>query len=172
MKLLAFDLATVTGVAVGDARASGPNCFTENLGSAGESHGARFAQAARMTKRLIQTHKPDHIAIEQPIASGAKGSASRVAMAMGLRAAVFLTAHMMHVPVSEHSVLTVRSHFIGHGRLPRKQAKEAVIRRCCRLGWPVGNDNEADAAAVWEYVRAHHRIASVAPMGGLFDAIG
>jgi Holliday junction resolvasome RuvABC endonuclease subunit len=153
MILLAFDLASNTGVAVGDS-SSRPICSSEQLGDTGASHGARFAQALVMTKRLILEHKPDFIIVEQAIASGAPGAASRVQLAMGLRACVYATCHFHHIKFREYPVQTIRKHFIGRGNLKRDAAKGETINRCKRLGWAIANDNEADAAAAWDLARA------------------
>ena len=33
----------------------------------------------------------------------------------------------------------------------RATAKPMVIRQCIKMGWPVSDDNEADALAIWHY---------------------
>ena len=57
----------------------------------------------------------------------------------------------------------------GQGRMDRKSAKIATIRRCEQLGWYVTNDNEADACALWDYTCARLRAQSTSTPGGLFD---
>lgn len=170
MIILALDLATTTGVAVGSP-GNRPICFTENLGNAGEHHGARFAQAFRMTKRLIQQYKPDLIAIEAPIGTAGGGTKNRPLVLMGIRACVMGVSHMMHVPTEQHEVGTIRKHFLGVGNLKRDDAKRATIGRCRSLGWTVMNDNEADAAALWDYACARlsrsHAIASTPLFAGV-----
>lgn len=44
---------------------------------------------------------------------------------------------------------TVRRLFIGHGNLPRDEAKAAVMRRCRQLRWNPQNLDESDAGALW-----------------------
>lgn len=46
-------------------------------------------------------------------------------------------------------VQTIRKSFIGHGNLPGKIAKARVGAMCGLLGWQPGNEDEADAGAVW-----------------------
>jgi Holliday junction resolvasome RuvABC endonuclease subunit len=166
MKLLAFDLATNTGVAFGPA-GSVPTCQTVRLGEAGDHHSARFSQALHLTHTLIADLRPDLIVVEQPIAAGAKGGADRILMAAGLRACVMGVARLRSVRIREYAVATVRKHFIGDAKLKRTEAKSAVIAECLRRGWSVQNDNEADAAALWDLACAKAGF-QVAP-GGLFS---
>lgn len=170
MILLAMDLATRTGLAIGDT-SGGPLCHTETLGKPGEGHGHRFSQCLHMTRRLIEQHKPAVIAIEAPIVTGAKGGAERAQLAMGLRACVMGICHIRGVRFLEYPVQTIRKHFIGQGNLKRDEAKRAVMNRCRQLGWHVDNDNESDAAAVFDLARAKLRYSATLPPG-LFDAAG
>jgi len=167
MKILALDLATATGVAIGDAHGA-PLCHTERLGQAGQPHGARFSEALHMTRRLIEQHKPDLVVIESPIVTGVKGGEQRAQLAMGLRACVLAVCHMRGVKTSEYAVQSIRKHFIGDPRAKRDRAKRLTIERCQRRGWHVSNDNEADACAVWDYARAKIGVATPTP-NGLFD---
>lgn len=168
MRLLAFDLATSTGVAIGDAR-DAPLCHTERLGEAGRAHGARFSQAFHMASRLIKQHQPDLVAYEEPIASGVTGAQERVQLAMGLRACLLAVCHMRGVRAAGYHVSSVRKHFIGRGDFKRNDAKARTIARCRDFGWHVANDNEADACAVWEYARAMERLETTMPANGLFN---
>jgi Holliday junction resolvasome RuvABC endonuclease subunit len=168
MKILAFDPATAMGVAIGDAQ-DGPLCHTERLGEQGKHHGQRFLQSQIMTARLIKQHKPDLIALEQAIVSGVKGGEQRAQLAFGLRACIMSVAFKANIRVVEYPVQTIRKHFIGNGALKRNEAKSAVMIRCKQLGWHVTNDNEADAAAVWEYARTAERQISTLPPNGLFE---
>lgn len=168
MILIALDLSTRTGIAIGET-SGGPLCHTEVLGKPGESHGHRFSQALHMTKRLIEQHGPDVIAIEAPIVTGAKGGQERAQLALGLRACVMGICHIRGVRFVEYPVQTIRKHFIGQGNLKRTEAKAAVMKRCRQLGWHVDSTDEADAAAVWDLARAKLRYSATLPPG-LFDA--
>ena len=168
MKILALDLATATGVAVGDT-SDRPWCHTERLSDAGASHGARFRACMLATKKLVRQHEPDVIALEQAVATVMQGSPTRLHVALGLRASVLAMADYFGLRVEEYAVSTVRKHFIGHGKMKGKDAKAAVIARCNKLGWIVENDNEADAAAVWDYARAVLDRKFTPTPNGLFD---
>ena len=168
MKLMALDLATNTGVAIGDVSGS-PLCHSESLGKAAGSQGARFSEALYMTRRLIEQHKPDAIAIEAAVITGVVGGQARLESALGIRGVVMCVAHVKRVAVYEHAVVSIRKHFIGSGKVKRAEAKAATIARCRQLGWHVANDNEADAAALWDFTRAKLRLGATPSAGGLFD---
>ena len=168
MNIIALDLASKCGVAIGRP-GNTPICFTEVLGETGMHHGARFAQAIRMMNRLIKQYEPGLIVLEAPIGVHGGGSKRRPEVLMGLRGNVMGIAHMHHVPFEQHEVATIRKHFIGHGRLKRAEAKAATIKRCKQLGWKVNNDDEADAAALWDLACSlqsrSHSIASTPLFG-------
>jgi hypothetical protein len=86
---------------------------------------------------------------------------------MGLRACVLAIAQRRRVPVQEFPVSAIRKHFLGHAGLKRADAKLKTMARCRQIGWAVANDNEADAAACWEYARARLRLGSLPVSGGL-----
>lgn len=166
MRLLALDIATVTGVAVGETSGA-PVCFSERLGEAGAPHGHRFSRMLEFTAWLIKRHDPEAIALEAAIAAGPAGGAERVQLAMGLRATVLAIAYRKRVRVYEYPVSAIRKHFIGRSGMKRAEAKKATLSRCAQIGWSVQNDNEADAAAVWEYSRARLRLGTLPVNGGL-----
>lgn len=168
MRILALDLATNTGVALGEPGAI-PSCWTEQLGSAGDTHAARFSQGLLFIRQALRSYRPDLIVIEQPIAAGAKGGADRIFIAAGLRACIMGEARLASVRCREFAVATVRKHFIGTSRMNRTAAKSATIAECVRRGWIVANDNEADAAALWDLACAKSGF-QVSP-GGLFSQL-
>lgn len=168
MKIVALDLATTTGIAIGDT-AGKPVGQTEQLGDVGGLHGRRFAYAMRLTSDLIRDHKPDLVVIEEPIANGPVGDRNRLMMAMGLRGVVFAACSVRKVRVAEYSVNTVRKHFIGNGFIRSEPAKKATFERCVRLGWKPANFDEADAMAVWDLARSHYAKVTTPTPNGLFD---
>lgn len=168
--IVALDLATRTGVAAGDP-CGAPTAFTVTLGAHGDPHGHRFAAAMRMTKRLIDEHSPDLIALEAPV-TGRREKAAVPYVLMGLRGAVLGTAAMFGVPVVDHDVRKIRKHFVGFN--PTRKAgdpKEPVMARCRQLGWTFHTPDEADALALWDYAcsmkRAEHGVMTA---GGMFNA--
>jgi Holliday junction resolvasome RuvABC endonuclease subunit len=170
MKILALDLATSVGLAFGQAL-SAPVTWSVNLG-AGDKQ--KFARAMKMTKRAIEEYQPDVVAIEAPIQGNMKST-----FLIGLVACVEGVCEWMDVPTEKHNIATVRKHFLGYApnlrdfkgsRLQQqKQVKALVMNRCRVLGWSVGSDDCADAAAVWDYAmsirRGDHAMKTT---GGLF----
>jgi hypothetical protein len=176
--ILALDLAGVTGVAVG-APGGAPTAWSVDLGKS-RSEDARFSKALVLTHKLIETHKPDLIAIEAPV-GGPKTSHFLV----GLVACVRGCAFNRKVRVEAYNIASIRKHFCGghvtsaaYGHLEPKRRKAAaraagknlVMQRCRQLGWQADDDNAADAAALWDYACAlasrSHQLTSIP---GLFE---
>lgn len=178
MNIVALDVATRCGVAVGRPQAA-PRAWSEHLG---ETDDARFAQALRLTDRLIREHRPEVVVVEAAI-GGEKASH----LLIGLVACVRGACTARGVEVESANIGAARKHFIGqhitsastafrHLRsqsarkaAARKAAKEAVMNRCRALGWPVRNDDEADAVALWDYAASRRSHAhAVMTAGGLW----
>ncbi len=166
MKIVALDLSTQTGVAVG-CPGSSPTFFSETFGESGDHQAARFSQCLDFINRLIRKQSPNLVVIEEPIATGVTGKKHRVFLAAGLRACVFGVCRMRGVRVAEYPVGEVRKHFIGVGNLRRDEAKRQVFAECLSRGWQCANDNESDAGAVWDLACAKEGYP-VSP-GGLFS---
>jgi len=174
MKILALDIATNTGVCVGESGAT-PKSWSVNLGE-GRSQDARFSEVLRLTQGLIQTHNPDFIAVEAAI-GGPKAShylIGLVACVRGCAANRGVNCEGMHLG-------SIRKHFLGKSyttkhfpHLKTADAKKAikglVMDRCRLLGWHVEDDDAADAAALWDYTCATKvRKFQAVPTGGLFN---
>lgn len=167
MNLLALDLGTATGVAFGPS-AQQPRTWSLNFENTGAGQSSVFSQAMFAAHRIFTKNKVDRLAFEEIIAAGPVGGASRSQVLMGLRGIFMGMAHRHGVPVSEYHVATVRKRFIGNGGLSGKVAKKCVVDRCWQLGWDVDNDDEGDAAAIWEFARWKHTGKQTPPPGGLF----
>lgn len=178
MIILALDLASVSGVAIGSTGGK-PTAWPVNLGQ-GRSEDARFSQALVLTHKLIEAHKPDLIVIEAPV-GGPKTSHFLV----GLVACVRGCAFNRRVRIESYNIAAIRKHFIGghvtsaaYGHLPpnkrkgaaRAAGKNAVMQRCRQLGWEAEDDNAADACALWEYACAlESRAHQLTSIPGLFE---
>ena len=161
MRILALDIARVMGVAVGE-HTGAPTCYTYTLGSAQSTHAYRCGEAARTTNMLIKKHKPDAVAIEACYINQRDPKKIRAAiMLLKLHGAVLGICHVHGLHPQEYTVQECRKHFISAGTLNRATAKATVMNTCELLGWEVENDNEADAAAVWEFHRAKEKLASI-----------
>lgn len=164
MKVLAFDTATKTGVAIGGAGES-PRAFSVDLGKVDWC--IRFSRILRLTHKLITEHRPDLVAVEAFV-GGPKANTDLA----GLVACVLGESDRLKVRTVSYYPATVRKHFLGNiPRSNRTPIKTQVFQRCRLLGWDVGDTDAADAAALWDFALSmqsrSHQMASV---GGLFGA--
>lgn len=171
MKIVALDIASVTGVAVGCPNSS-PQCWSVDLGKK-LSEEQRFSKALVMTHSVIAEHKPDLIAIEAAV-GGPKTSHFLV----GLLACVRGCAANRGVPAEVYAIGAIRKHFTGRvwtvkdfPHLKHAAAKAAikqqVIDRCHLLGWSPQDDNAADALALLDYALAKNTNHQARIAGGL-----
>lgn len=169
MKILAFDIATSTGVAYGSAGGT-PRSTTVRLRDAA-SGPDRFAKMIEATRKLVGDLRPDLVVYEAPI-----GGATADPMPAMLAACCAGQARSMGVRVEGCSLASIRKHFLGKNLtsrdfpgLTKPQArtaiKRAVIGRCLSLGWDVETDDEADACALWDYACATFARAQTVPPG-------
>jgi len=149
--ILAYDLASQTGLAIGAADRPAPILRTLNFGGDQLSQGAMLNGALRTFLSNIEEYSPTLVVFEKPVASGVPGGASRIELAMGWRAMLKVAAYQKNVPIHEYGVQSVRPHFIGAGKRRRGEAKKQVQERCRELRWGCKNSDEADAAALWAY---------------------
>ena len=172
MKILALDIASNTGIAVGSV-GSIPLAWSENLGKAPDER--RFSNVLRLTDRLIREHKPDFIAVEAAI-----GGKTTSHFLVGLVACVRGCAFNRGVPCEALHLGSIRKHFLGKALTTRdfpglshakaKQAiKAEVVKRCNLLGWNPPDHDSADAMALLDYALALKAPKYQArPLGGLF----
>lgn len=199
MKVLALDVATQCGIAVGSSKGD-PKCWSVDLGASvpelkiykpgktpseindlrsdhkKKADAMRFCAALRMTAGLISIHKPDLLVVEAFI-----GGQNASAYLIGLVACVQGCAEDRAVRCELVYPATVRKHFLGKNptsadfpaltQVQRKIAiKEKVAAQCRMLGWVVPDLDAADAAATWDWACANFAPAYQAkPTGGLFN---
>ena len=173
MKVLALDIATNTGVAVGNS-GENPKSWSVYLGDAPDDR--RFSNVLKLTEGLIEKNRPDLIVVEAAI-GGPKASAYLI----GLVACVRGQAARMGVRCEAAHLATVRKHFLGKSlsvkhfphlkpAAAKKAIKQQVIDRCNLLGWAPDTDDEADACALWDYAcAAYARGYQSKPLGELFN---
>ena len=171
MIIVALDIATQTGIAVGSPGGK-PKAWSVDLGK-GRGEDARFSKALVLTHELIERYRPDLIAVEAAI-----GGKFASAFLIGVVACVRGVAANRGVPVRSYTSGSVRKHFLGRALAKRdfpslkpaaatKAIKGEVIARCRLLGWEVADDNAADACALWDFACATAGFQT-APSGGLF----
>lgn len=149
---------TATGFAFGGVHDGAPRGGVWKLPGADEMVFDRtLASAGESLSHLIRLVKAERVCIEAPLLLNDSVHAAHTAMALiQLTGAFRAAAHRAGCKVTLVSVSTCRKHFIGHGRLPGKEAKRAVQRRCDQLGWTYQDDNHADSLAVWSYGMSLH----------------
>lgn len=174
MIVMAFDVATTTGVAWG-AAGDTPRFATLDFGK-GLSHAERFATAQDYASQMIQTHAPDVVVCEDKIG----GTAAHPFPGQAL-ACVMGEICRLGIPVELMTVASIRKGFLGkhltskdfpglNKHQSRKEIKRIVMKNCEMRGWTVANDDEADAGALWEAFCARRRFSQASPIqhGGLF----
>ena len=176
MKVLAFDIATNTGCAVGDTSGV-PTCWSVDIGK-GKSDAHRFSNVLKFTQDCIEKFQPDVVAVECAI--GGKNTSHFL---VGVLACVIGQTEFNKVKSVRFTASSIRKHFLGYnptrkGTFPNlshyqasKAIKNIVIARCNSLGWhiPEGDHDAADAAALWDMacsnLSVEHQMTSI---GGLF----
>lgn len=177
MKILALDIATTVGIAVGEAGGE-PTAWAKTLGKRGDED-LLFSQSLVLMSELIAEHEPDLIAYE-----GAVGGDRTSHYLVGIIACMRGCAANRGVRVVGCNIGAIRKHFIGRhitssdyphlakGKaksFARKEAKRLVQARCKMLGWNADCEDSADGCAVWDFACAKEG-AQVQPGGGLFHA--
>jgi Holliday junction resolvasome RuvABC endonuclease subunit len=150
MIIAALDLATKTGVAVGPLGGR-PELWTLDLKSKGEAkfHATRLMQIQGLAHRLIAEHGARFIAIEKPFVA-THNNWETTLLTMGLTANVLSWAARKGIPVDIFPAQTVAKHFTGSGKMKRDDKKAAILAECRARGWDPTDDNQADAAALWD----------------------
>jgi len=160
--VLALDLARWTGCAVDHpARPGEPLLWTLKLPRADDDcYGPVFVALRDRLDEMLQVHKPQVLVFEAPLLAGTgvhmKAATARQLIGFASFAEEVGTRHGLDV--REASVQAVRAHFCRGGAGGRAK-KDEVMRRCRMLGWTPDNDNEGDAAALWDFQRHQLRVA-------------
>ncbi len=153
--ILALDVATTTGFALGRPADGAPaQIGSIRFGNAKASNNAIFAHALKWISKLLEPEpRPMTLILEAMlppmVKSGHTSTDVRNRLA-GLHGVIRAVAHLRGVyEIAEYSVTDIRRHFLGDHMIKREQAKTETVRRCIALGWPVEDDNAADACALW-----------------------
>ena len=152
--VLALDIASETGAAWDAPGGRRPLCSTWRAPYAStKEFGPRFAAFFRWLDDVIVVVKPDLLAFEAPLVphgSNMRTSADTVRYLIGLASIAETVASMHLIEAVEENVATIKKHFTGNGRAD----KGGMLARARALNWACRNDHEADAAALWCYVKA------------------
>lgn len=166
MRILALDLARLTGWAVGSPgviEGFGTHQFLKTEPWALGEYGL---DARLGFRRMLAHTEPDHVVYESPILMAgeaqinAKGRAflkvrdtpQKLRKMYGLPFELEVECYRRSIPVREANISTVRANFLM-GKVPRRSedCKLAVKTMARRRGWDIADDNEADALAVLDY---------------------
>ena len=159
---MGLDIASATGAAFDGEDSGIPRLLTFRAPSPtgdnqnGWDYGRTFGAFHVWLAELVATVKPQAIALEAPLVlAGVSGvkvltSQTTVRILFGLAAIAEMTASEAGVDVYEVNVATAKKHFAGHGRAD----KQMMLARCRQLRWNAKTDHEADAAAVWSFLKS------------------
>lgn len=167
MRVLALDLARLTGWAIGSTEHGVESFGTHEFPRVEASALGEYGMAARMTfRRMLAQVAPDLVVFEAPIlrsgtiAQRGNGKSfvktidtpQKLRKIYGLPWELEVECYKARIEVEEANMGSVRAHFLM-GKIPRasKECKIAVKVMARRRGWNITDDNEADALAVLDW---------------------
>lgn len=156
-RVLALDLATVTGWAYG-CPGSNPKCGHIRFGKPNSTRATIYRTYRDWLDEMWggrdgETNEiPEVIVYESPAIPAFMGGRTNIETT---RLLFGLAEHLEEwasgkTDLREATVSQVRSHFIG-SNMKAKIAKPLTLERCQDFGWEVATTDEADAAALWDY---------------------
>jgi Holliday junction resolvasome RuvABC endonuclease subunit len=163
MRILALDLATTTGWAVGGGNVKVRHGTLRLHASSLVGIGGICAELIDRVADLVVAHEPNRVIFEAPMMIGGR-SAHTARVLIGLSVAVEIFCYRRSIPCTEERVDTVRSAVLGRARFGgRDEAKLAVMKWAGLVGYKPANDNEADALALLDYALGMHRQGRLKP---------
>jgi hypothetical protein len=151
--ILALDLATCTGFAVGSSGVSVQAHGSFRLPKTGQDVGRYLVHFRDWLSARISEYEPWTIYFESPMLMGLKKTTPMVARKLNSLAGVTeMVATDRGIDCREANVSNICTHFLGRG-YPRKRErrKAATMSKCRELGWNPNDDNSADALALLDY---------------------
>ncbi len=140
--ILALDLASVTGWAIGEPGGT-PKHFSIRFATPGASHEAIFSNAMHWMQGMLSAYQPDLIVWEAPMPTSfnrGKTTSDATTILHGLPAVIGAAAYQSGIyDIRKAETRLVRHHFIGCNP-KRAKAKPMVIRQCQAMGWDVADD--------------------------------
>lgn len=156
--IMALDLATVTGYAIGRAGAA-PRSGSVRLRAADQERGvAPFNLGCFLRDRFV-LDKPDLLAVEDMLDPTAHRSGSSIVDQVMLHGVVEFMARANRIALRKVHRSTLLKHFTGSGKpRPRAVGKRDVIQAAQAFGLvPPGchDEDRCDAVAVWDWACAN-----------------
>ena len=169
MKLiLGLDVATTTGFAlytVGETLSTIQTGVINSKAMKGEKVEKKIVYLGYQLERLYDTHRPDFVAIEEPLRNVVSYSKKQQTLVdeeeitvnpntmqlLALASMAAFTADLRQIPWVTIPSSTWRKYFLGFGRKTgwkREDWKRATIERCRSLRIQVKNNDAADAVGV------------------------
>lgn len=162
----AFDLASVTGFAIGSAGGD-PVYGAHRLPRTYRDYGAFGDAYAVWLRGIIQEHKIDLVVYETPVLP-TKTNIETLRKLYSLGTVTEMVVRRLNasrsegasvIDVLETDMQTVRAHFIGVTRAPksivakerRAWMKRRIIDQCRARGWSPEDDNAADALSILDF---------------------
>ena len=169
--IVAFDLSTHTGWALGD----GGRPRAGSIDLKGPSEGATLARARRFFLEFFAGHPVTAIFAEAPVLPRNSSIGSRLSL-FGIRAMLVEVAFERGIPLTEVAVASWRRHFIGVTSAPKGTPKSkttlwlknTVIDECYNRGFGAVDDDAADALGLLDYALAKTNPAYGASAAPLF----
>lgn len=180
MTIMALDLATESGWAIGSTDRQKPRFGSERFAKRGQGPAEVGKSFFIWLSDMTRLDKIDGLYIERPmhpaVASRIGTTAETNFILVGLPFLAGTIAACRGIPVVRYvDAKDVKGYFTGQKTFKdafdheankiiksREVGKRATVNRCHQLGLPVQNDNQADACALWFYGAGQHdkRIAS------------
>ena len=149
--ILALDLATTTGWAIGEPGEQ-PESGVLRFGRGNTTHGQIAAEAIAWMIEFLSDRRPEQIVFEQPLPPNFTGGHTTLNTAMITMGLPFLLQGIAYklgmFNVEAVRVSDVRIFFIG-ANMKSAEAKQATFDRCQKLGFNPADDNASDALALW-----------------------
>lgn len=158
MLILALDLATTTGYAIGQA-GERPRSAAVRLKKPDDLTAVAWGNIGFLLRDLFVLDRPALMAVEAPLPAGASKGQDAAHLAWGAVGVVSFMAALYGIRLEFVNAQKVSSHFIGRGRFSaadggRKAKKEATLRQAKALGLidqDCRSEDIADAVALHSY---------------------
>jgi hypothetical protein len=150
--VLALDLATVTGWALGKV-GDDPKFGHIRFAKRGETHAVAYRELRAWMEKMLAWNKAVNLIVYEspavPSIMAGKTNIDTTRLLFGLSENLEEFCHA-RIELREASVSQVRAHFIGQN-LKSKIAKPMTLEKCRELGWMCETTDESDACALWSY---------------------
>lgn len=187
--ILALDIATTTGFAIGRADQPKPRFGTVHFGKTASDTEDKMAALMRWLLDIFQVEKPDFVVIERamdPNLAVRLGNRSvtieeLIAMAKTAGALCRLAAipfkycdrqEALGFFTGQRTYKDEKDPRTGMVTKSRDVGKRATVRRCYQLGIEVQDDNQGDAVALWFWAAGQDNPRIAAAVTPLFAGSG